>query len=494
MKTKCDKELTFEECELAILRSAVDKNEKMIQYTEANKPEIKKMIAIVEEFIRQKKLICYGGTAINNILPKEEQFYNYKYEVPDYDFFSTTPLEHAKELANLYYENGFDEVEAKAGVHHGTYKVFVNYIAMADITYIHPKLFKSIKQDSIKILDIYYCAPNYLRMSMFLELSRPKGDISRWEKVMKRAALLNKYYPLNSEKCKYENFQRSFEGKPEYVDVINNTVKAIAVREQCIFFGGYANYLYSKYMNKTVKNKFSKHPDFDLLSIHPKETAHRIKEELENSDFKNITIKKHDGFMDLLKSHYEVIVNKDTICFVYEPIACHSYNVIKIKDIRYRIATIDTMLSFYLLFIYLDKPYYNIDRILCMSQFLFDVQQKNRLSQKGLLRRFSISCYGNQKSIGDIFQEKSKLMRELSVNPDEKKKEKWFLKYRPESNKSITRTRKMKFTFDDISNDETGVFTSIALKTINKTRKKRKKKKVPLKNALSFPLNILKDF
>jgi len=227
MKTKCDKELTFEECELAILRSAVDKNEKMIQYTEANKPEIKKMIAIVEEFIRQKKLICYGGTAINNILPKEEQFYNYKYEVPDYDFFSTTPLEHAKELANLYYENGFDEVEAKAGVHHGTYKVFVNYIAMADITYIHPKLFKSIKQDSIKILDIYYCAPNYLRMSMFLELSRPKGDISRWEKVMKRAALLNKYYPLNSEKCKYENFQRSFEGNPEYVDVINNTVKAI---------------------------------------------------------------------------------------------------------------------------------------------------------------------------------------------------------------------------------------------------------------------------
>jgi hypothetical protein len=85
-------------------------------------------------------------------------------------------------------------------------------------------------------------------------------------------------------------------------------------------------------------------------------------------------------------------------------------------------------------------------------------------------------------------------MRELSVNPDEKKKEKWFLKYRPESNKSISRTRKMKFTFDDISNDETGVFTSIALKTINKTRKKRKKKKVPLKNALSFPLNILKDF
>ena len=56
---------------------------------------------------------------------------------------------------------------------------------MADITF-YPDLFETLKRDSIKILDIYYCAPNYLRMSMFLELSRPNGDISRWEKVLKR--------------------------------------------------------------------------------------------------------------------------------------------------------------------------------------------------------------------------------------------------------------------------------------------------------------------
>ena len=28
----------------------------------------------VENFIRTNKLICYGGTAINNILPVEDQF------------------------------------------------------------------------------------------------------------------------------------------------------------------------------------------------------------------------------------------------------------------------------------------------------------------------------------------------------------------------------------------------------------------------------------
>ena len=61
-------------------------------------PIIKKMIEIVENFLKKKKLLCYGGTAINNILPKHAQFYNKEYEVPDYDFYSYSALDHAKEL------------------------------------------------------------------------------------------------------------------------------------------------------------------------------------------------------------------------------------------------------------------------------------------------------------------------------------------------------------------------------------------------------------
>ena len=54
------------------------------------------------------------------------------------------------------------------------------------------------------------------------------------------------------------------------------------------------------------------------------------------------------------------------------------------------------MLSFYLAFYYSDKPYHPKNRILCMSKFLFDIQSKNRLQQKGLLKRFSINCIGTQ--------------------------------------------------------------------------------------------------
>ena len=73
---------------------------------------------------------------------------------------------------------------SKAGVHFGTYKIFVNYIPIADITYLHNTIFNSIKKESIVVNGIMYAPPNFLRMNMYLELSRPNGDVSRWEKVL----------------------------------------------------------------------------------------------------------------------------------------------------------------------------------------------------------------------------------------------------------------------------------------------------------------------
>lgn len=52
----------------------------------------------------------------------------------------------AKELADIYFKQGFSSVEAKAGVHYGTYKVFVNFFQIADITQIDSKLFSSLKK------------------------------------------------------------------------------------------------------------------------------------------------------------------------------------------------------------------------------------------------------------------------------------------------------------------------------------------------------------
>jgi hypothetical protein len=431
------RDLSFADCELAILRMAVDKAEEKMGRRAVNSDDVQKIIDIVEEFIKQKKLICYGGTAINNILPEEDKFYNEEVEIPDYDFFSQNALNDAKELADIYYKKGFIDVEAKSGQHHGTYKVFVNYMAIADITYIPKDIYNAIKTDAISVGGVLYAPPNFLRMSMYLELSRPAGDISRWEKVLKRLSLLNKNYPITNINCNDIDFQREMTNR-ENEDKIYETVKNTLINQGVVFFGGFANILYSQYMPKNLQKKIENIADFDVLSNDPLQTAGVIKERLHDIGIKKVKIIKQPAVGEIVPEHYEVKVGNDSILFIYKPIGCHSYNILIMDGKKVKVATIDTMLSFYLAFLYANKPYYNqfIDRILCMSKFLFDVQQKNRLSQKGLLKRFSITCYGHQESVEEMKAEKAAKYKEFKQNKDNKMLEEWFLNYKPDDIKT----------------------------------------------------------
>lgn len=430
MPDVCDK-LNFQECELAILRQAVDDAQHIKNKKRVNTPEIKKIIEIVEDFIRRRRLICYGGTAINNILPENEQFYDYTLEIPDYDFFSIHPVKDAKDLTDIYIKNGYLEVEAKAGVHYGTYKVYVNFIPVADITYLHPEIFYNIKSDCKIRNNIYYAPVNFLRMSMYLELSRPAGDTSRWEKVLRRLTLLNKHYPIEDKVCVYNDFQRSLHTKKLKEEPLFELLKNTLIKENVVFFGGYASYLYSKYMSKNIRKLFSKTPDFDVLSIDFEKTKDAILSSLKKYDEVKATYHKKIG--EIIPKHYEITIGKDTVVFIYQTIGCHSYNKLKINKKTVKVATIDTMLSLYLAFRYANRQYYDTDRILCMSNFLYEVQQHNRLHQKGLLKRFSLECEGTQSTLESIRSEKNDKYYEL--NKKSREYERWFLKYTPGKNK-----------------------------------------------------------
>jgi hypothetical protein len=443
--TDTNKQKSLEDKELEILRQAVDKAERKSGRKLVESEQIQNIITIVENFIRKKKLICYGGTAINNILPTEDQFYDRSVELPDYDFFSHNALNDAKELADIYYQEGYTDVEAKAGVHTGTYKVFVNFIPVADITYLDKKIFNELQKDAIKINGILYAPPNYLRMAMYLELSRPEGDVSRWEKVLKRLTLLNKHYPMKNPKCDHINFMRSFEGTEEDVNTIYNTVKHSFIDQGLVFFGGYASSLYGKYMPQRYRQKITTfNPDFDVLSNDPHTSAVIVKERLEDEGFENVKIYKKPPIGELIDYHYELTIGNDSIAFIYKPPACHSYNVIRIGGKKVKIATIDTMLSFYLAFLYANRGYYDVDRIICMAQYLFTVQIKSRLKQSGLLKRFTLSCYGKQETMSDIRNEKAHKYKELKDKKHTDEFEKHFLRYIPEEKRRDKTTKKAK--------------------------------------------------
>jgi hypothetical protein len=455
---------SFEEKELKILRSAIDNATFIIGKKLVQSDSIKNIIEILETFMRTHKILCYGGTAINNILPEQYRFYNKNIEIPDYDFFSPYATEYAKELANIYYKAGYEEVEAKSGVHSGTYKVFVNFVPIADITLLDKKLFQTVSKKAIKVNGINYCPPNFLRMAMYVELSRPMGDVSRWEKVLKRIILLNKNYPLKGISCNEQDFQRHYEGTLEDQNKIYEITRTSFINQGVVFFGGYAAALYSKYMPYKERKQVSNIPDFDVLSENPESCATILKEQLHYEGYKEVKIFKKNPIGGYIDVHYEIIVNNDVIAFIYKPLACHSYNLININGQKIKVATIDTILSFYLIFIYANRPYYDENRLLCIAEYLFKVQLKNRLQQKGLLRRFSVLCYGKQKTLEDMREEKAKLYakiktKEISRNsklynlnffryiPKEKYEEKYEEKNKSKKNtrKRIAHTKKKKY-------------------------------------------------
>ena len=439
----CDNKMTFQECEMAILRHAVDEMDTRHGERTANSPDVIKMIRIVEEFLMDKKLVCYGGTAINNILPKHAQFYNKNVEIPDYDFFSPTALEHAKELADIFFKHGYDEVEAKTGVHTGTYKVFVNFIPVADITFLHPTLYSALKHDAINIAGIRYAPANYLRMGMFLELSRPDGDVSRWEKVLKRLNLLNQYHPLRADtKCTGVDFHRKSTAHQKIPEKIYLTTRDSLIDQGVVFFGGFAASMYDRYMSSP--SKYKRVPDFDVLSENPERCAKILKETLQENHIRGVKLIQHTAIGEVVPEHIEVVAEHKTIAYIYKTISCHSYNTITIDKKEVNIATIDTMLSFYLAFLYADKPYYDKTRILCMSAYLFQIEQHNRLSQKGVLKRFSTKCYGKQETLEDMRSKKNQLFKELSVNRKSPEYEKAFLKYEPKTNEKLKQDRDKK--------------------------------------------------
>lgn len=427
----CNNKMTYRDCELAILRNAVDESEAIKKDKLIRSDDIDKIIKILERFLKKKKLICYGGTAINNILPPSAQFYDRGIEIPDYDFYSANALSDAKELADIYYKEGYKEIEAKSGVHYGTFKVYVNFIPIADVTHLEREIYYNLKEEAVIIDGIYYCPPNFLRMNMYLELSRPMGDTSRWEKILKRLILLSQFYPLKFKKgCTEKQYQRNIDSVIKSKENIFLEVKDILVKQDVIFFGGFATSLYSKYMDTT--NKITeKVPDFDVLCEEPILNAERLKRELE---IPNISIEKVKNIGETIPEHVIFKINNVPVVFFYKPMACHSYNMLKMGKQEIKVATIDTILTFYFAFMYTDLPYYNKDRLLCMAKLLFDVEAKNRLSQKGILKRFSIDCFGKQPTLEEIRTKKSEKYKELKDKMGSKEYSMWFLKYVPTGN------------------------------------------------------------
>jgi hypothetical protein len=367
------------------------------------------------------------------------------------------------------------------------------------------KLFDTLKRDAIVINKLYYVPANFLRMSIYNELSRPQGDISRWEKVFKRLLLLNKYYPINDKKLncnsiilnnanmdliknkinENDDLQKhtiKVSNKKEY---IYNVFMDILTHQDIVFFGGYSDMFYMKYLpyfNKKLKYKTY---TFDVLSDDPPKLIDNIQDILKRygNDIPKLKITKKNSLSEIIPLHYKVEVGNYYILNIYETNYCYSYNVIKIdKYTKIKIASIETKLFFYLAFIYIDDKNYDPDRITCLAMFLFLIQEYNKLKEKGLLKRFSTSCYGSEKSLENIREMKSNKYKELKNNKKDPEYIKWFFKYIPSDtdipvkNKPHTYTNDKTTTLHNHSKKKNVSKKNVAIKNDNKIKRNKIKR------------------
>ncbi len=390
----------------------------------ASDPLMKTAIQIVEKFIKTNRVMCYGGTAINNILPPEDRFYDFSVEVPDYDFFSESPQIHATEIADQLVEAGFKSVEVKPGVHLGTFKVFANYVGVADVSHLDKEIFLKLWKESITKEGIHYVPPNFLRMSVYLELSRPKGDVSRWKKVYTRLQLLNKHYPMT---CPANQVKMN----DEYLkNNVKEKIEDMLIDEKVILLGFNASVL-----NARDKQEWMLPLDLLVTPEKKQETAEKISEFFEQET----KIVNHPPYAELLPAYTDVVdvKTRTTLIRIYETDACHSYHETKNKLM---IASIPTLLRFFLSILYAPKKYLEDlpeTRFICTAQRLVEMANGNLPRRYKLLT--PITCLGVQKSLIDMRAEKSAMYEKVSKNRSSPEFLEFFFTYTPTS---MDRTRR----------------------------------------------------
>lgn len=408
-KSKLLQKATIQQ-QLNALKDYADAAEELQGYEIAHNPEILYSLDIIEQFLRRKGRVCYGGTAINALLPKSLKFYDKDKTLPDYDFYTPDLEGDIHDLLTMLEKAGFKEVNQRIGIHEGTKKILVNFMPVADISLIDKKLYTTIYKRSVVKEGIHYCDPDFLRMLMYLEISRPKGQASRWEKVFERLTLLNTAFPFKRS-CAIETLA----GK-NYIPLhVREIVLRYIIQHGRVLLGAEVAALY----NLATKYTKFKTPSIDwflksrnfILFYSPdvKIDADALEGTL------GLERKSYPALGDILGRRIVLSYKGVPIIGMIEENACHSYNTLYLRtEGKLLIGSLDTLIMIYLWFsIFASKDEYEYlgYPILCLCQKLVEMDailRKRDIQGKSPFPAFSLQCSGYQKGFATLLREKAR--------------------------------------------------------------------------------------
>ena len=394
---------------LKSLESSVAEAKEARDATVFSNPALRRSLEIVQDFLRLKKRVCYGGMAINAHLPDKYKFYDFSKTLPDYDFFTPDQDGDIKFLVRRLRQEGLPNIEVKFGIHEGTTKIFVDYNSIADVTSISNEFYNKLYSDSIVEHGIHYTDANFLRMAMYLELSRPMGEVERWDKVFKRLYLLNNAVPPSQKGCKIQK-----------VNGLGSIEREVLLRyismNSLVYASPDLETLYKSKKESDVWWKKSLSPII-AYSADMYKDINAMKRSLQNLPGNtNIRIYKWKGEDEFLPTLLGLVVNGEIRVLLVQQVACHAYNSVLLNNESVlRVASLDTLITLYYSLSYIKGlegiAKYSFDclanRLVAISRNIRDEFNKSRFPY------FPLQCMGHQASKETLLKAKKQRIEEF---------------------------------------------------------------------------------
>lgn len=397
--------------------------------------ELQDVIKYVKHYISYHKAIIYGGTAINMLLPEEVQFYDKETDLADLDFFIVNAKKHAKKIVDELHNKGYKYVQGRSGVHYGTFKVFVDFQQIADITEIPEFIYKKLLAESIVIDHMHVASPDWLRMGLYKELMLPTESPSRWPKIAPRLALLNKYRPYMVPKecsCMFDNNGRSHDN-PEELATLMDAIAGYVAHEKLVLLGATAfNALVLESYGPTKRMLQQTFPmritglahvsDYDVLTPDLKRDTDGLVKVLVGVgiDKKRIHVKQIEEIPDVIPTRVSISVDKEVLVELYDDTDCMGYIDNKIngqhgQTYNVRIAALPTLLKMWFGWLYsepnIEKQQEHRCKLFCMIEFLLNHQTSDTNSPFSI---FTQQCNGQRsKTLRDVLRNSYETGRKL---------------------------------------------------------------------------------
>jgi len=308
----------YSNSDITLLKQNIDKINDQVELAQLSQfeptiSEREKIFSLILAHIRKQQLKVYGGYALNKFIsvknPDECEHIYKRYQIPDIDIYSPTPIEDLIAICNLINEAGFKRIHGREGKHKDTYNIYVNFQLYCNLTYVPKHIYNKIP---IKEIDtILYVQPFFMTIDYLRILSDPLTSYWRLEKSFKRLVLMHKYYPLLKLYKPIEEVQIT----PEVQLAINFVQTFLTGKSSCIGLGFTA---IKYFMNSIPGEKIINIPYHEFISTSFKSDCEELIKSLRREfPLSNFSHQEYCQFFQFLGNQCTIFLNDEPIAYIY---------------------------------------------------------------------------------------------------------------------------------------------------------------------------------